>query len=185
MTPGDLTTLPAVKQWLNLTSTNDDALLTTLITAASTFIQSWLGRTIAAASYAETRDGTGGQRLQFRNNPVTAVASLSIDDQVIPASTSSFMAGYVFSATQIDVRGYHFTRRALNVAISYTAGYATTPPDLAEACTELVGQRYRERSRIGLTSETINDVRAVTYTIKDIPGYVMLVMQQYRQVAPV
>lgn len=50
---GDLTTLGAVKAWLQTGQTafpdTDDALLTRLINAASQFIQRWLNRDIAAA----------------------------------------------------------------------------------------------------------------------------------------
>jgi hypothetical protein len=48
MAYGDLTTLADVKAWLqtgqNPFPATDDALLTRLITAASQFVQSWLGR---------------------------------------------------------------------------------------------------------------------------------------------
>ncbi len=42
MAAGDLTTIDNVKAWLSppLTTTNDDTLLTRLVTAASQFIQS-------------------------------------------------------------------------------------------------------------------------------------------------
>ena len=80
---GDLTMLDDVKAWLQTGQSafpdTDDALLARLITAASRFVESWLGRPIAAADWQEVRDGTGGQRLAFANIPVTAVLSLSID----------------------------------------------------------------------------------------------------------
>ena len=90
---GDLTTLADVKAWLQTGQaafpSSDDALLTRLITASSQYIQSWLNRQIASADYLETRDGTGGHRLQFACFPVTAVLYLTIDGQVVPAATSS------------------------------------------------------------------------------------------------
>src|SRR5712675_2084287 len=103
MTFGDLTTLADVKAWLqtgqNPFPATDDALLTRLISAASEFIQNWLGRQIAAADWLEIRDGTGGQLLAFANIPVTAILSLSIDGLAIPpapADGSGFGAGYTF-----------------------------------------------------------------------------------------
>src|SRR5487761_1325744 len=79
MATGDLTTLDNVKAWFAppLMTTSDDALLTRLVTAASAFIQTWLGRTIAQTSYSETRNGQGGTRLFLRNRPVVATASRS------------------------------------------------------------------------------------------------------------
>src|SRR5581483_411858 len=97
---GDLTTLGEVKGWLQTGQTafpdTDDALLARLITAASQFIQRWLGRNITLADWYELRDGTGGQRLTFGNFPVCAVQSLSIDGFRIPPAPADggFAAGY-------------------------------------------------------------------------------------------
>lgn len=188
---GDLTTLGDVKAWLRTGQAafpdTDDALLARLITAASQFIQAWLNRQIASADWREVRDGTGGQRLAFANFPATAVLSLSIDGLAIPpaADDGGFGAGYVFTPTELALRGYVFTRRAQNVAMTYTAGYAVTPPDIAQACVELVCQRYRERTRIGEVSRALGGSETVTYSQKDMSDDVRLLLSQYRVVAPV
>jgi hypothetical protein len=187
---GDLTTLGDVKLWLqtgqNAFPATDDALLTRLITAASQFIQSWLNRQVASGDWQEVRDGTGGQRLTFANAPVSAVLSLAVDGIAIPPAPADggFDAGYVFSPTELALRGYVFSRRAQNVIVAYTAGYAATPPDIAQACIELVCQRYRERTRIGETSRAIGGNETVTYTQKDMSDDVKLLLSQYRMVAP-
>ncbi|HVC50971.1 MAG TPA: hypothetical protein VND87_03010 [Stellaceae bacterium] len=188
---GDLTTLGDVKAWLQTGQSafpdTDDGLLTRLITAASQFIQSWLNRQIAPGDWQEIRDGSGGQRLAFANFPVTAVLSLSIDGLAIPPAPSGggYGPGYVFTATELAVRGYVFTRRAQNVIVSYTAGYTATPPDIAQACIELVCQRYRERTRIGEAARALSGGEIVTYTQKDMSDDVKLLLSQYRLVAPV
>src|SRR6185437_9998173 len=108
---GDLTTLSDVKLWLqtgqNAFPATDDALLARLITAASQFIQSWLNRQVASGDWLEVRDGTGGQRLTFANAPVGAVLSLSVDGVAIPPAPEGggFDAGYVFSPTELALRG--------------------------------------------------------------------------------
>src|SRR5712672_1141656 len=71
MAYGDLTTLADVKAWLqtgqNPFPATDDALLQRLISAASEFIQNWLGRQIVSADWLEIRDGPGGDwRQRFR-----------------------------------------------------------------------------------------------------------------------
>ncbi len=188
---GDLTTLAGVKSWLQTGQDafpdTDDALLVHLITAASQFIQSWLNRQIALGDWQETRDGTGGQRLAFANIPVAAVLSLSIDGLEIPPAPSDggFAAGYVLSPTELALRGYVFTRRAQNVLFTYTAGYAVIPPDIAQACIELVSQRYRERARIGEVSRALGGGETVTYSQQDMSDDVRLLLAQYRALAPV
>lgn len=188
---GDLTTLDDVKAWLQTGQTafpdTDDALLTRLITAASQFIEAWLNRQIALGDWHEVRDGTGGQRLAFANFPVAAVLSLSIDGVEIPAAPSDggFDAGYVFTPTELALRGYVFTRRPQNVVITYSAGYAVTPPDVAQACIQLVCLRYRERTRIGEVSRAVSGSETVTYSQLDMSEDVKLLLSQYRAVAPV
>jgi hypothetical protein len=189
---GDLTTLADVKAWLQTGQDSfpgtDDVLLARLITAASQFIQIWLNRQIASADWRELRDGNGGQRLAFANFPVSAVLSLSIDGLAIPASPpdGGFGAGYVFSPTELALRGYVFTRRAQNVAVTYTSGYPVTPPDIAQAAIELVCQRYRERTRIGEVSRALGGGETVTYSQLDMGEDVrLLLLSQYRALVPV
>jgi hypothetical protein len=188
---GDLTTLADVKAWLQTGQDSfpgtDDVLLARLITAASQFIQIWLNRQIASADWRELRDGNGGQRLAFANFPVSAVLSLSIDGLAIPASPpdGGFGAGYVFSPTELALRGYVFTRRAQNVVVTYTSGYPVTPPDIAQAAIELVCQRYRERTRIGEVSRALGGGETVTYSQLDMGEDVRLLLSQYRALVPV
>jgi hypothetical protein len=194
MTYTDLTTLADVKAWLQTGQsafpTTDDALLSGLITAASDYIQTWLNRRIALTDYTEIRDGTGGQRLQFAYFPVCAVLSLTIDGIAIPPApppspSSGITAGYVFSQTQLAVRGYYFTQRAQNVIVSYTAGYSTIPPEIAQACIELVTLRYRERTRVGEVSKALGGGETVSYSQKDMSAAVLTLLQQYRVVSPI
>jgi hypothetical protein len=188
---GDLCALADVTAWLQ-TGQNpfpavDNALLSRLITAASRFIESWLDRRIALCDWVEIRDGNGGQRLAFTNVPVSQVWSLSIDGLAIqPAPAGGgFGAGYVFSPTELALRGYVFTRRAQNVSVTYTAGYASVPADIAQACVELVCQRYRERTRIGEASKSLMSGETVTFSQKDMSDGVKTLLAQYRAVAPV
>jgi hypothetical protein len=191
---GDLCALSDVTAWLqtgqNPFPSVDNALLTRLVTAASQFVQTWLQRQIAVTDWIEIRDGNGGQRLAFANFPVSQVWSLSIDGLTIPPApapggiTGGFGAGYVFSPTELALRGYVFTRRAQNVSVTYTAGYASVPPDIAQACIELVCQRYRERARIGEVSKALISGETVTYSQKDMSDDVMTLLSQYRAVAP-
>ena len=174
---GDLTTLGDVKAWLqtgqNAFPTTDDALLTRLITAASQLIQTWLNRQIISQDWIEARDGLGNVlgpsdvRYQFAAFPVTAVSRVLVDGIVIPAiptpaqsataavGAMAAQSGYLFTPTQLVIRGYAVPRKAGCVSMQYTAGYAVPPADLSQACIELVALRYRERGRIGEVTKAI------------------------------
>lgn len=185
MATGDLTTLDNVKAWLSppLTSTADDALLSRLVTAASRFIETWLDRTIAAQDYTETRDSRGGARLFLRHRPVTAVAAVSVDGVAVPPSSGAGAAGFLFDDSSVSLAGYAFTRGVGNVTVTYTAGYVATPPEIEQACIELVVTRYKERDRIGQVSKNLGG-ETVSFSQKDLPADVQTLLDQYRNVVP-
>jgi Phage gp6-like head-tail connector protein len=206
---GDLTTLTDVKAWLQTGQSafpaTDDALLTRLITAASQYIQTWLNRQIALQDWIEVCDGMGNPlgpgdvRYQFAAFPVTAMSLVVVDGLTIPpipisppappgvaaVSTFATQVGYLFTPTQLVIRGYAVPRKAGCVTLQYTAGYAVTPPDLAQACIELVALRYRERSRIGEIARAIGGGETVSYSQKDMSDAIKTLIQQYRIVTPV
>jgi len=207
MSFGDLTTLGDVKSWLqtgqNAFPATDDALLTRLITAASQFIQTWLNRQIASQDWIETRDGLGNAfgpsevRYQFAAFPVTAVNRVVVDGVMIPAippstqsgsvavGTFAAQPGYLFTPTQLVIRGYAVPRKAGCVTLQYTAGYRVPPADLAQACIELVALRYRERSHIGEVTKAIGGGQTVAYSQRDMSDWIKTLIQQYRRIAPI
>jgi hypothetical protein len=71
------------------------------------------------------------------------------------------------------------------VAIAYTAGYSTTPPEVAQACIELVALRYRERTRIGEVSRSLGGAETVAYAQKDVSDAIKTLLQRYRLVSPI
>jgi hypothetical protein len=87
MAAGDLTTLADVKAWLNTSGTfgtTDDAILSRLITAASSFLARYLGRDVVLTNYSELRDGLAGNTFVFANYPVTAVYGVDVGGVNIP-----------------------------------------------------------------------------------------------------
>ncbi len=183
MASGDLTTLDNVKAWLGLDQTTDDVLLTRLISAASGFIQKWCCRSFASQDYTEVRDGTGTRRLAFANYPVTAVTGLVIDGRPIPASAGFGQPGYVFADIMLTLHGFVFERGLSNVAIAYTAGYASIPLDLEQAAIELISLRYREIGRIGIASKS-QAGETTSFITRDMPSSVATALAKYQKVIP-
>ena len=181
MATGDLTSLANVKQWLNINNTNDDALLTRLVTAASQYIQTWLNRQIASQSYTDIKDGNGKTKIFFNQYPVTAVTNLVIDTVTIPPSPDGIQPGYTFDARMLYLIGYATCIAQQNVSVTYTAGYATTPPEIEQACIELCAFRYRERDRIGQSSVSAAG-ETTAYTITDMPKSVATILSNYKRV---
>jgi hypothetical protein len=125
--PLDLTTLASVKAWLNISNTNSDVILGSLITAASRLIAADLARpSLLPRQFVERYDGRGISRLYLRNWPVLGIESLVIDRRAITQ-------GYKLQPSDdvppgrpqaIDVFEHIFPRGRQNIAITYQAGYA-------------------------------------------------------------
>lgn len=176
----DLTTLAKVKEWLGEATSANDPVLSRLISASSDYIQAWLNRDIAQATYSSYRDGNSGVRIMTRNYPVTAVTTVKIDNQTIPLSVNG-SNGYVFNETSVALIGYRFTRGIQNVYLSYTAGYATTPNEIEQACIEMVSLRFKEKGRIGVVSKGMAG-ETITFSQKDMTDSIESTLSQYRRV---
>lgn len=104
-----------------------------IITGVSAAMQSFASRNFVSQSYSVALDGAGTDRVSLPNTPITAVSALTIDGVNIPAAASALAQGFVFSETQVLLRGYRFCRGVQNVALTYTAGFVTIPADLRRA----------------------------------------------------
>lgn len=182
---GNLCSLLDVKGYLVVQNDGDDWILQRIITVASSFIQQWLSWTIASQVYTETRNGHGGIAMMLKNPFVTAIASLTIDGTAVAASPSPTKAGYTFDDRTVYLRGQIFTRAQQNVVITYTAGLPTVPPELAQCCIDLVGRKYRERSRIGVTSEQVGGQQTVSFSQKDMEANTQTILLNWRSPIPV
>lgn len=131
--PNDLTTLTAVKQWLGLTSSADDALLGGLVTAVSQAILADLGRpSLLPTIYTEIFDGAGGDELPLRHWPASTVLACTLDGTALAASLQPGQSGYVIDAQdptppgtmqRLAYRCGLFACGRQNVVVTYRAGY--------------------------------------------------------------
>ena len=174
----DLCALADVKAFLGITSSATDAVLSALITNVSAAIESYCNRTFASAAYTETRNGNGGWRLFLGNGPVTAVVSVAVDGQAIPAAADALASGYLFDEGTLYLRGYCFSRGVQNVTVSYTAGYASVPGDVVQACVEAVAHHFAKRDRIDKASETLGTQQTISDSQADMPAAVKTALKQ-------
>lgn len=184
MATGDLTTLAKVRTHLDLevAFTTDDALLTQLVTAMSTWLKGQLGgRDIYSTTYTEYFSGCGETTLLPKQYPVTAVSALTIDGEVVPVRPTWDDVGYVI-VDQIAIKlvGYTAGYGVSNVTLAYTAGYAAIPEDIDQAVIELVAWRYRERKRTGQVSANVAG-ESVTFSTFAAPQSVNAVIDRYRR----
>lgn len=141
--PIDLTTVEAVKAWLNTSGTAsrantiEDTNLQRCVTAASRY---WLWRTgrgagnwqtmqqsplNQAVQYDETYDGNGNDQLFLRNSPVISVQSVLIDGRPLPAAQGARGRGWMLpnAGNRIVLHGECFAYGRQNIQVQYTAGF--------------------------------------------------------------
>ena len=127
-----LTSLERVRDWVGVTSNNDDLILTRLIDGASRGILSYLGRpTMFQYIFSDIYDGADNKAIMLRNYPVQSVALVMVDGLVISPSVNNSV-GYVLEAWDgmpparpqtIWLKGYKFNKGYSNVNIVYNAGF--------------------------------------------------------------
>lgn len=179
----NLTTLANVKEWLNIKpgDTSQDQLLNRMITAASAFVESWLNRTIAVTTYSELRDGQGGRRMGVSNYPIKAVTKVQVGTQLYSPAAAPGLLGYTFTNNSITLNQACFVRDKNNVVLEYTAGYDTTPADIEQAVIEMIGLRYKEKDRIGISAKTLAG-ETISFSQKDMSQSTKTLLTQYRKV---
>lgn len=181
----ELTTLAKVKEYLGIpdATTDDDALLTRLVTAASDYIETLLNRSFASAQYVQTENGNGRDTIVAADYPVRSVTSLTIDGRAIPEATSPTAAGYQFDEDGFYLRGYTFTRGVRNVVITYAAGYDTTPPAVEDVAITLVAEKYKYMGRVGEVSKNLGG-QIVTFKPSDMTDELKNILRNYQKVVP-
>ena len=258
-----LTTLAAVKSWLDVDNTNSDAELTRIIDAASRFIANYLNwRSFKPTEYTHRFNGNGKSSMLLPNWPVISITSLAVGGVSIPASTFNKgvpSSGYVLDSRDralatLNIWGRHFCgpseiiysagfRYAETVVLTQADGEITVTPteagqwishesvtidgvaatsvtgapnegeysvdewgtytfniaddtktaiitygyapwDIAFAATEVVGEWYKRRDRIGVLSKTLGGQETVTFSKMDMNSSTRSSLQNYMNVVP-
>ncbi len=209
--PRDLALVSDVKSYINPTlGSTDDALLQTLLTATSRWIAQYLNRNLNAQTYTEVRDGTGTASMRLLNWPVVSVSQVMVDNAVINPAPNQTASGYVFNPLTgvISLRpdifglGGYFAKGVQNVRFVYVAGYNTPgmyalgatvagapdlPAALSMAAMQLCALVYRQRDRVGDTSESVATagLERVTYFMGALHPSTKSILDLHREVVPV
>jgi len=128
----NLTTLAAVKSYLTIGTSNQDALITALIARESALVEQWTGRKFPFVSNLNKRlNGSGSTRLALPDNPILSVSALSIMGTPITSSPDAIQSGFTFDDTCLyliggSLWGDRFPRGNQNLQCSWVAGYETT-----------------------------------------------------------
>ena len=187
-TTSDITDGTAHWKWLQAPGPTPtgapDATLARLITSCSTLFESISDRSFHSGAHTYMRNGHGGTSLPLPETPVTAVSTLTIDGYSIAARPAVGGMGYVLvdDVLMLD-GGYRFNKGIANVSVTYTAGYATIPSDLEQACVETVASWYRRSTRVDENSKSIQG-EVVSFSTAEIPKPARLILDLYSRPWP-
>jgi len=141
--PNALTTLADVKETLGIASsdTTRDNLIIRQINSATETIEKYTGRKFMLTTYTnEEYDATNTDQLILKHNPVTTFTTLEVRDTALNMSdwetVDSELYFVDYSAGVLDLI-FHATGRWNRYRATYSAGYATIPSDIQEACVSL------------------------------------------------
>lgn len=140
-----LTNLSDVKESLGIASsdTSKDNLVIRKINQATRAIEAYCGRRFKETTYTnEVYTATNTDQLILRQRPITSTVALSFgvrdtplnDDDFESVETTLYFADANSGVIDLNFRAIgHWGR----YRVTYSAGYATIPEDLAEACASL------------------------------------------------
>lgn len=153
-----LTTVADLKESLGIDAgvTSVNNLLIRKINQATDMIEAFCGKNngqhFASTTYTdEEYDGSGTSQLSLRNRPVITFTSLSernTTENENSWNTIDTENYFVDSTAGVVESLFTFNRHWNLYKATYTAGFATIPSDLAEACIMLAGALY-ENSATG------------------------------------
>jgi len=194
-----ITTLPAIKSWLAVTTGTDDPLLTALQTAAESAVLQFLDRdTLDLHSFNVKLDGNDKDTVTLRDFPIVSLTSVVINGLTLSPGTYEAYGSsndqtrkvFLLAASQaytgpVSNVFMTFPKGRRNIQISGTAGYADgqKPAGIVQAVNDTVGQMYRGRTRIGERSKALAG-ETTTYVTALLSDTAKAILQPYRNLIP-
>lgn len=187
-----LTTLDQFKDFLGLTSTDEDAQLRAILDSVEQAVESWCRRKFKSATYTEYHDGHGQKLLILEHRPLTEITGVWVDSQgyyghganAFAGATDEWTLGTDFVPKRLDesesngsllvaLKGLglgsgYWPLGEGNIKVTYTAGYAAIPEDLILAVHQL-GQSVRNAAEKGVVGTMRSETQG-RYTYELITG---------------
>jgi hypothetical protein len=118
---------------------------------------------------------------------VTAAAPFGpwASDAGVTYASGTALAAVVGTPTagEYNVAGGVYTFAAADAGSAVLASYGFLPAAINNACIEWVAERYRYRTRIGQSAQTVQGQQTASYSLKDMPDFIRASLDPYRRVA--
>lgn len=178
-----LTTLSRVKDYLGITDTDSDTVISRLISSVSLKMQTFMRRAIVAESVTAEKKSTG------RNQFALVLDKYPSDESSVAVTVSDT----VLDSADFDVEPassiVYYTPSAgapapwpmgmRHISVAYDAGFASVPADIQDAATVQCAWEFRRINRLGNRTQVIDDNTA-TYLVDAWAPDVMPVLESHK-----
>lgn len=187
----ELTTTADIKTMLGITAgTGSDAMIALIKAQVEAWVKTYCGRDFLAADYVEYYDGDGGAHLRVNQRPIISVSSIYTDPSRVFAAASLIPATDIIGDSEsyrlgyIQLLTYTFIQGVKSSKVSYRAGYATIPADLAGAVRTIICKVFKIASK-QLYAEVSHQVGDMNISISPdtFPKDAMIVINGYRRMS--
>lgn len=184
----------ALSQYLNLgaqPSASLGTLLTVLAESVQQAVEAQLGRTLATQTYYEAYDGNDKPYLYLRHDPIQTLSSVTLNN--VPLTLQDPAADPVYPSPQVCLTstrdsiyradGWVFSSGYRNILVQYEAGLTEANGDVPAALQMAVvywaGALFRDRDRLGLSSQTMTG--QMTGFTREVPDFVHQLIQPFKR----
>lgn len=186
----DYTTVSAVKTYLRISSSADDAILANFVTRAGALIDDHCGRWFTALSQTRKYDAVGGHitgRLLLLDADLLSVSSVVNGDGATIAAANYILRpvnwppyfGIALKQSS-GLRWNYLTDPEDAISITGTWGYAaTTPEPIVQAAIRLAAWLYRQRDTGAETGAIINTDRGAVIAPARLPSDITQMLGPY------
>ena len=177
-------TVADLKTFAGITGSTYDAELGAIIARVTGAMQAWIGRLIVETTYTAERHSfyVANTKLVLLQRPLISVQEVRVDGTAISASdyVAQLGEGILYAEGGWSSGSYH-------IEVDYTAGYASVPPALVDAC--LRQSRYEWTlakhggDRFGLAQRAEASGGSTAFVVEDWYPGVLAAMRAYRRLA--
>jgi hypothetical protein len=173
-----LVTLSQFKDMLGITGSTNDALINSIISRVSAFVETYCNRKFSKQTIKETLPMEGSRNIVLSRFPVISITAIKYDGTTVPVADYALNvpdAGLVFAKN-----GWNHTSGEYSYEVEYEYGYVlpsesatnyTLPDDIVQAVLQLCKSAYLTRqTHPNAKSEEVPDVHRTVFAGGDLAG---------------
>jgi hypothetical protein len=133
-------------------------MLEEIIGGVSSFIEAYCGRPFVDVAATEYVDGEGKENLVLKRSPIVSITSVAIFDyqaQTVVSTLTENEHYIAYKERGLLYMAGGWAPGVKNYRVVYTAGYATIPEEVKQACKTICAAVYALRTTRGYKSESM------------------------------